>query len=210
MKHTNSEAKKFVFATGNPNKLKEIRFVASKYNIEIFSPAEIAKRNSLEKFIAPPETGLTYLENALIKAKSCFAWCGLPAIGDDSGIEAEILNNAPGIYSARYAGDNASDKERYEKLLKEIKQATQEQQQENQNGRFRCALALILEETTQHTAESVLEGKFLTTPRGERGFGYDPILEITEFSATLAEVPTELVLNHGFRAKAAKKLFENL
>ncbi len=210
MVKSNLAITEIVFATGNLNKLKEIRFTASKFDIKIFSPVEIAEKFSLKKFAAPTEDGSTYLENALIKAKSCFEWCSIPSIGDDSGIEADILNNAPGIYSARYAGDNSTDKDKIEKLLKELKLESNKQSIKSLTGRFRCALALVINEDVNLISESTLEGRFLSEPRGERGFGYDPILEIDEFSRTLAEVDEDTVLNRGFRAKAALALFKKL
>ena len=199
-----------VFASSNKFKIKEISSVASSFGIKISSPSDIAKKLTLPNFEDPVEDGKSYEENALIKARACYTWCGLPSLGDDSGLDVDILNGAPGIYSARYAGPGASDNDRIAKLLFEVNKASLNIQNPSRKARFRCNLALILGDNKSYKSEGILEGQILSAPQGNRGFGYDPIVLIDAFGATLAEVSEELVITEGFRAQAAKKLFSSL
>lgn len=192
-------------ASKNINKCAEIKSVAKNFNIQILTLNEVAEKLSLEPLDDIEETGLTYEENAFIKANKCFSWCGLPSIGDDSGLEVEILGGAPGIYSARFAGENSSDSDKITKLLNEISKISSN---ENRNARFISILCYISDSNTKELYfDGVLEGTVLHTPRGTNGFGYDPIIHINSLGKTLAECSKETVCSEGFRAKAAKKLF---
>jgi XTP/dITP diphosphohydrolase len=195
------------FASTNINKCYEIKSVASQFNITVLSIREIQSRYNLSPLPDIAETGSTYLENSFIKAKACIEWCGLPSIGDDSGLEVEILGGAPGIYSARYAGKGASDLEKIKKLLSDVQHA-ESTGLSNRNARFRAVLCFIPDVSSEGIYfEGTLDGFIIDTPRGENGFGYDPVVDIPEIGGTLAEFDSELVCSRGFRAKAAKQLF---
>lgn len=203
------------FASSNKNKLLEVKSNAEHYGIEIYSPIEIAKKLDLADFQDPEENGSTYLENSLIKSKACFNWCGIPTIGDDSGVEVNILDNAPGILSARYAGKGADDSKKIEKLVSEFKTSCANKKIIDRSARFRCLLTYVSNNTIKKDpgyiqAEGILEGEILDTPTGNRGFGYDPIIKIHEFNATLAEISFDLLISNGFRAKACQGLFNKL
>jgi XTP/dITP diphosphohydrolase len=202
---------RIAFASSNKNKCHEIKSVAEEFSIEILSLREIAALLQIPPLPEIEETGTTYKENALIKAKKCLEWCGLPSLGDDSGLEVKALGGAPGIYSARYAGKGATDEDKIRKILKELKTIEQESGVIDRSAQFRAMLCFV---KNPHTApvyfEGILEGEILDSPRGQNGFGYDPIVHITELEGTLAEFESEIVCTQGFRAKAAKKLFSFL
>lgn len=185
-------------ATTNENKFRELESGAIQYGIQLVSPREIGEPPEVE------ETGKTYFDNALIKAQAFSRWAKMPALGDDSGLEVAALGGKPGIHSARYA---ATDPERIAKLLAELSNAGAEA---NRSALFRCVLVLYQAEQTILSAEGTLSGKVLFAPRGERGFGYDPIILIDEFQRTLAELEFSEVCARGFRARAAHKLFSQL
>lgn len=204
-----------VLASSNRNKIKELRAVAESFGVRLYGAAEYAKDNQLEPLPEIEETGSTYEENAYLKASTCFRWCGMPSLGDDSGLEVEALGGAPGLYSARYAGVGASDSDKIDKLQNEILALEEEKQGragwvKNRNALFRSVLCLI---STDPDAplyfEGTLSGFVLDDVRGDRGFGYDPIIYIPELGGTLAEMSEEIVHQQGFRAKAAKKLFSS-
>lgn len=198
-----------VLATGNKNKLREVKAVASENAYNILSPKEVEALLDLPAFLDPEETGNTYQENAYIKAKACFNWCKLPSIGDDSGLEISALNNAPGIYSARYAGIGASDHEKINKVLNEIELAKEIKPILDTSARFRCVLCLVSEKEEASYFEGILEGHVLDKPRGDRGFGYDPIILITELNRTLSEISFEELIKYGFRGKAMRSLIKS-
>lgn len=200
----------FVFASANKNKLSEVRAVASEYGYTLLSPTDISDMYKLPPYPDPEESGSTYHENAYIKAQACFDWCKLPSIGDDSGLEIEILNNAPGIYSARYAGIDASDNEKIEKVLEEVKNAKKIKKTENSNALFRCVLCLVDGKNDPSYFEGSLQGSVLPAPRGERGFGYDPIIHIAELNRTLSEISFEELIRSGFRGKALRTLIKSI
>ncbi len=201
---------KIVLASTNTNKCFEIKTVASEFNIRIVSLREIESELGLPPLPDIEENGSTYHENAYIKARTCLEWCGLPSIGDDSGLEVEILGGAPGIHSARYAGVGASDNEKINKLLSNVKKAESESSR-NRNALFRAVLCFIPDLNSRELFfEGTLSGQIIDSPRGSKGFGYDPVVDIPELGGTLAEFDSELVCSKGFRAKAAKKLFSFL
>lgn len=195
---------RIVLSSFNQNKFLEIAHVGIDFNIEIISPKDIQSTLGLTAFKETNEIGNTYQENAMLKAKDCSKWCGLTSLGDDSGLEVDALNGAPGLYSKRYGN---SDSERIEKLLRELHgKAGQER-----TCRFRSVLAIHDPLNNQiHFSEGILEGEVLLEPRGTRGFGYDPIILIYELGCTLAEIDESTLFDKGFRAKAAKNLFNNI
>ena len=150
------------------------------------------------------ETGSSYLENALLKARAVARFVGGPALADDSGLEVDALGGAPGLRSARYAGPEASDADRCRALLAELEGAI------DRRARFRCALALVDGERVW-TAEGVLEGEIAHAPRGRGGFGYDPIFAVPELGGrTLGEVASEEKRRVSHRARAMRALLERL
>jgi XTP/dITP diphosphohydrolase len=154
----------------------------------------------------PPETGSTYRENALAKARAVHDALRVPALGDDSGLEVDGLQGAPGLLSARYAGPNASDRANIDRLLHAMKGTPPERR----SARFRCVLALVGASDTPIVVEGVCEGRILGEPRGSGGFGYDPVFVPEGESLTFAELSRERkdLLSH--RGRAAKLLIYSL
>jgi XTP/dITP diphosphohydrolase len=150
----------------------------------------------------PPETGSNYLENALAKARAVYRALGVPSLGDDSGLEVDALAGAPGLHSARYAGEDASDRANIDRLLGELAGVPPERR----TARFRCVLALVRGREEEISAEGVCEGRILDVPRGEDGFGYDPVFVPDGHLMTFAELPAteKNALSH--RARAATSL----
>lgn len=193
---------RIVLSSFNKNKFLEINATSKAYGLDLCRPVDIEVELGLQQFEETDEVGTTYAENALLKAKDCSSWCKLPSLGDDSGLEVDALGGAPGLYSKRYAN---TDAERIGKLVREL----QGKKGKERSCRFRCVLAyhdpksdLIL------YSEGILEGEVLGEPRGDRGFGYDPIVFVYELGATLAEIDEKTLFEKGFRAKAARGLFE--
>ena len=194
--------KRIVVGTTSKHKLAELRSVASSFGAEIVSLSEAAIERGLPPLGEIQEHGTSFSENAEIKARAVLKWCGMPALGDDSGLEVEALGGRPGIYSARYAGPGASDADRIAKLLVELNGVPAPRR-----ARFRCSLCLLLPGGERFVAEGELQGEVLHAPRGDHGFGYDPVIHLYDLNATLAEVDFSVTCNEGFRARAAKALF---
>ncbi|XQW83970.1 XTP/dITP diphosphatase [Thalassotalea piscium] len=188
-----------VLATGNPGKVKELDNLLSQQGI-------IIKPQSDFNVSDADETGTTFIENAIIKARHAAEITGLPAIADDSGLEVDALNGAPGIYSARYAGDNANDALNNAKLLKEMNGI------ENRSARFHCVLVFMKHhlDPTPIVCHGVWEGAILTEAKGEQGFGYDPLFWLEEQQMTSAELPRELKNQLSHRGQALKLLVKQL
>lgn len=199
-----------VIASSNRNKIAELQTVAAEFALPLVTPQAVRQRFGLP---APPdvdEVGKTYRENAMLKACEFVNWSGLPSLGDDSGLEVSALGNRPGVYSARYGGEGLTSTERYELLLSELTQTLAESNSTDRSARFRCYLVLARPNDGMKEAEATLEGEILSAPRGEFGFGYDPIVLIHSFGKTLAEVEFSETCRCGFRALAARKLFSQL
>ena len=200
MKRREATAKQgFVLATGNPHKLKEMSELLPGVDLEPLPPG----------FEMPPEDGDTFEANALIKARAARAATGEATIADDSGIEAADLGGAPGIYSARYAGEGASDETNLAKLLREVDAADG-----SRRAAYVCVLALIDDSGAEYLFEARCEGTLLREGRGEGGFGYDPAFVPDETGPqderTMAELtPAEKhAISH--RGKAARMLARHL
>lgn len=161
---------KFVLASANPSKIAEMRQIMAPMGIEILSKADAGADIEVE------ETGTSFAENALLKARTICAAAGLPAIADDSGLVVDALDGRPGVYSARYAGAHASDAERIAKLLAEMARV----RSENRSARFVSVIACVFPDGGEITAEGVCEGTIALTPQGEGGFGYDPIFAVPD------------------------------
>ncbi|WP_026925685.1 RdgB/HAM1 family non-canonical purine NTP pyrophosphatase [Granulicoccus phenolivorans] len=152
-------------ATNNAKKLTELRRVLAGHGIDVLALADVAP------YPEPAETGRTFIDNALLKAREAVARTGLPAVADDSGLCVEILNQMPGVRSARWAGPQANDEANNELLLRQLADVPTEQRQ----ATFRCALALVLPDGTERVTEGVMPGRIAAQPSGSQGFGYDPI-----------------------------------
>lgn len=157
---------KLVLASGNAGKLAELRALLGDAGIDLHAQSEFGVHDA-------EETGLTFIENAILKARHAARATGLPALGDDSGLCVDALNGAPGLYSARYAGTHGDAGANIAKLL----DALREVPEQRRTARFVCVLALLrhADDPQPLIAEGVWEGRILTSPRGEGGFGYDPV-----------------------------------
>lgn len=188
---------KLVFATNNKHKLDEVRKITSHHPVEIVSLAEI---NCFDDI---PETADTLEGNALQKAHYIQEKFGLNCFADDTGLEVEALNNAPGVYSARYAGPGHDSEANMKKLLHEM------EGMENRKARFRTVIALVWNGKT-YTFDGIVNGTITTAKRGENGFGYDPIFIPEGYDQTFAELGDNIKNQISHRAKAVEKLDEFL
>ena len=192
---------KIVLASNNAGKAREISEILAAYGISVVPQSD---------FSVPeiPETGLTFVENALLKARNACHHTGLPAIADDSGIEIDALNGAPGIYSARFAGVGATDEINLQKALTELKDVPEEQR----GARFQCLMVLLEHENdpTPLICQGSWEGKILTEPQGENGFGYDPIFYVPEHQCSSAQLTAEQKNALSHRGKALKALAKEI
>jgi XTP/dITP diphosphohydrolase len=186
-----------LLATRNAHKTREFRELLGRdYNvIDLAEFPEIAM---------PQETGATFAENARLKAVSLSTDQNPLVIADDSGLEVDALGGAPGIYSARYAGENAGDDANIKKLLRELKSVA------HRAARFRCVIALASAGKVLGTFEGAVEGIIVDPPRGNGGFGYDPVFQPNGFEQTFAEMPSELKNEISHRAKAIAALRDAL
>ena len=197
---TNDESlRKILLATGNQGKVKEIRDLLDGLRVEIVSLA------SFPAITEPEETGDTFEANALLKADYYHQQTGLTAIADDSGLVVDALDGRPGVYSARYGGPNANDTDRYRKLLDELNEVPDDKR----SARFVCVAAIVGDGIRQ-TFFGAAEGHILHTPRGQGGFGYDPVFYYPELDKTFAELTREekSVVSH--RGHAFAQLVEFL
>jgi XTP/dITP diphosphohydrolase len=190
-----------VLASNNPGKLKEFRDILGDIHISIIPQSDLGVPEI-------EETGLTFIENALLKARNAAKHTGLPALADDSGLEVEILNGAPGIYSARYAGINVDFAENRQKLLSNLIAAAEDER----TARFQCVLALLKHEydPSPLVCQGTWEGSILSTPRGENGFGYDPLFFVPTHGCSAAELPSAVKNQISHRARAVAQLIQEL
>lgn len=170
---------KLILATNNQHKLTEFRRVLDPLGVTVISQNEAGISIDVE------ETGKTFEENAKLKADAIYHLTGLPTVADDSGLEVDILDNAPGVYTARYAGENATDADRYNKLLGEMKAV----KDADRTARFVCVLHYIDSDGVGHSMRGECFGKIGYEPKGENGFGYDPVFMVgnKSFSELLPE-----------------------
>ncbi|WP_085833654.1 XTP/dITP diphosphatase [Clostridium merdae] len=185
----------FVIATHNAKKLKELRRILVPLGFDAIIREDLPEVE---------ETGTTFEENALLKAESACKETGMPAIADDSGLVVDALDGAPGVYSARYAGEGATDKQRYEKLLNELEAVPTEKR----TARFVSAVCCVFPDGKVLTAEGACEGKIAYAPKGEGGFGYDPVFLVGEQS--YAEMTAEEKDSISHRGLALSKLAQEL
>lgn len=187
--------------TKNAGKVRELKELLAGL------PVNLQSLNEFENIVEPEETGETFAENAVIKAVYYAQETGLAALADDSGLEVAALNNAPGVYSARYAGEKATDAEKISKLLNEMKTV----KEENRSARFVCAIVLT-DKTGKiiFQAEGVCGGKIALAPAGKNGFGYDPVFIPEGFDETFGELSGAIKSNLSHRARAIEKIIRFL
>lgn len=171
---------KIVLASNNPGKIQEFTDLLKPFQVEIVPQSDVGVKEA-------EETGLTFIENAIIKARHASHITGLPAIGDDSGLVVNALSGAPGIYSARYAGTSATAQDNIKKLLNELKDVPEERR----GAHFHCVLVLMMQDKdpTPLLCEGKWEGRILQESKGEGGFGYDPIFYVPSENKTAAQLP---------------------
>jgi XTP/dITP diphosphohydrolase len=193
--------KKIVLATGNLGKVKEINELLVDQALEVIPQSAFGVAEA-------EETGLSFVENAIIKARNAAAHTGLPAIADDSGLEVDALEGAPGVFSSRYAGRQASDRDNVEKLLADLAAVPEEAR----SARFQCLMVYLrhARDATPLICRGTWEGRVLFAPRGSNGFGYDPVFYVPTHDRSAAELPPEIKNRLSHRGQALRKLIANL
>lgn len=191
---------KIIFATSNLGKMKEIKEILNDLNCEILSMKEAGINIDIL------EDGKTFEENAIIKAKSIAKIANCIVLADDSGLEVDYLNKAPGIYSARFLGENTS----YDIKNKYIIDKLSNVSDEKRSARFVCAIACALPNGEIFTTRATIEGRIAYEPKGENGFGYDPIFFVPEFNCTTAQLSPEQKNKISHRGKALVLMKEKL
>jgi XTP/dITP diphosphohydrolase len=193
---------KAVLASSNPGKLRELSGILAPLGYDLVAQSSLGIET-------PPETGTTFAENALLKARHASRVAALPALADDSGIEVDALDGRPGVYSARYAGEGASDLANLQKMLDELREVPMERR----GARYRCVIAFArsADDPAPLIAEGSWEGRILFEPRGTGGFGYDPIFVPTEGDErTFAEMTAEQKHALSHRGRAFRALLGEL
>lgn len=192
---------KIVLASNNKGKVREFGEMLSTLNMEVVPQATFNIEDA-------DETGLTFVENAIIKARHASAIAGLPAIADDSGLEVDFLKGAPGIYSARYSGEGATDEKNLLKLLDALKDVPEEKR----TARFQCVLVYMrhAEDPTPLICQGTWEGIITTEPQGENGFGYDPIFYVPSHNCSSAQLAADEKNKLSHRGQALNKLLTAL
>jgi XTP/dITP diphosphohydrolase len=193
---TKPHISRLVLASGNQGKLREINQLLHGLHIEAIPQTEFGVPDV-------EETGLTFVENAIIKARNAAEHSGLPALADDSGIEVDALNGEPGIYSARYAGKGATDEANLVKLLQAIKDVPEAER----TARFQCVMVYMahVNDPTPLICQGTWEGRILYEPRGENGFGYDPVFYVPTHNCSAAELASDVKNQLSHRGQALRK-----
>jgi XTP/dITP diphosphohydrolase len=196
-----TDQQKIVIATGNQGKLREFTQLLAPRGLQIVPQSEFDIGDA-------DETGLSFVENSIIKARHASRLTGLPAIADDSGLEVDALNGAPGIYSSRYSGKDATDEANIEKLLSELEGVDDEER----SARFQCLLVYMrhFEDPTPIICQGTWEGLITHKAKGTHGFGYDPVFFVREQSCTAAQLPREVKNTLSHRARALRLLMDQL
>ena len=197
MPGSNAALKEIVLASSNPGKVREINQLLAELDLHVQPQGEFG-------VIDAEETGLTFVENAILKARNAAQHTGLPAIADDSGIEVDALQGAPGIYSARFAGEGASDQANLDKLLTELQGVPEEQR----SARFQCLMVYMqhANDPTPLICQGTWEGSILFEAKGDNGFGYDPVFHVPTHNCSSAELPAEIKNSLSHRGQALRKL----
>lgn len=191
---------KFVLASQNKHKAKEIEAILGG-DFEIITMDETSAGG-----IEIDENGATFEENALIKARAVYNITKMPTIADDSGICVDFIDGRPGVHTARFAGENATDDENIDKLLACLKDADAEQR----SAHFSCVIAVISEDGEEKTFSGRCDGAILTERRGDNGFGYDPIFYVPEYKCSMAELPAEVKNSISHRSRALDAMMKGL
>ncbi len=193
--------KRIVLASNNAGKISELNDLFSPFNINIIAQGDLGVAEI-------DETGLSFVENAILKARNASQITNLPAIADDSGLEVAVLNGKPGIYSTRFAGENANDRSNNAKLLKILRETGNTDRQAN----FRCVMCYLRywDDPSPVISEGTLDGEIIDEHKGENGFGYDPIFYVKEFNKTCAELSKQQKNQISHRGKATKALLDKL
>jgi XTP/dITP diphosphohydrolase len=194
-----NKSQQIVLASNNAGKIREIQALLAGHTIVPQSAFNVVECE---------ETGITFVENAILKARNAARQCNLPAIADDSGLVVDALNGAPGVFSARYAGIGASDRDNNEKLLRELQGVPDERR----SARFICVMVFMAhaEDPCPIIAQGVWEGRILTHAVGENGFGYDPVFWVPEQNCASAELAPAVKNSLSHRGKALKDLITGL
>jgi XTP/dITP diphosphohydrolase len=194
-------SKKFVLASGNAGKIREIQALVASHDVQILPQSD---------FDVPEvaETGLTFVENAILKARQASRFSGLPAIADDSGLEVDALMGAPGVFSARFAGEGASDEANNAKLLASLEGTPDDER----GARFRCVMVFMRhpDDPSPVIGQGVWEGSILHAPCGGNGFGYDPLFWVPTHRCASAELSAEQKNQLSHRGGAVRSLLAQL
>ena len=192
---------RLVLATGNAGKLREMRAILAPWGVDVRPQSEFTRA-------AAEETGLSFVENALLKARFAAEASGLPAIADDSGLEVDALHGAPGIYSARYAGPGADDVANNDRLLRDLETVPDAER----NARYRCAMVYLrwALDPAPLVCQASWEGRIGRLPRGRGGFGYDPLFLVDDGPQTAAELETGHKNEVSHRGRALRALVAEL
>lgn len=190
-------SRRIVLASNNPGKVREFNQLLAGSEFEVVPQSEFGVQEV-------EETGLTFVENAILKARNAAAHTGLAAIADDSGLEVDALNGAPGIYSARYAGAGANDQDNLEKLLAEIRDVPDEER----SARFQCLMVFLrhADDPTPRIFQGTWEGRILHAPQGDNGFGYDPVFYVPGEQCSSAQLAPEVKNRLSHRGQALQQL----
>ena len=192
--------KKIIFATGNEGKMKEIRMILADLPVEVLS----MKKAGIHADIV--EDGKTFEENALIKAQTVQKLCGQIVLADDSGLEVDYMDKAPGVYSARFLGEDTSYDIKNQYIIDQLKDARGSER----SARFVCVIAAAFPDGTTKTCRGPIEGEIGYTAAGENGFGYDPIFYVPEYGCSTAQLPPEIKNKISHRGKALEAMKEIL
>lgn len=191
---------KVIFATGNADKMREIRMILADVEVAVLSLKEAGIALDVE------ENGNTYAENALIKARACAQQADCLILADDSGLEIDYLDREPGVYSARYMGEDTSYRIKNRNLIDRLEGVPDEKR----TARFVCAIAAVLPDKSERLAQGVIEGRIGYEEKGMGGFGYDPIFYVPEYGCTTAEMDAEQKDAVSHRGKALEAMKQTL
>ena len=194
------QMKKIIFATGNEGKMKEIRMILADLPVEVLSMKEAGIHADIV------EDGKTFEENALIKAQTVQKLCGQIVLADDSGLEVDYMDKAPGVYSARFLGEDTSYDIKNQYIIDQLKDARGSER----SARFVCVIAAAFPDGTTKTCRGTIEGEIGYTAAGENGFGYDPIFYVPEYGCSTAQLPPEIKNKISHRGKALEAMKEIL
>lgn len=196
-----TSTRRVVLATGNPGKVRELQGALTSLGLQVIPASELDMPEAIE-------SGLTFIENAIIKARNAVIHSGLPAIADDSGLEVDALDGAPGIYSSRYAGKNATDEDNNQKLLADLQSVPAKLR----SARFQCVIVYLRHEKdpTPLICTGTWEGRILRAEQGSSGFGYDPLFFVPSHDCASAELNPDVKNAISHRAQAMRYLVESL